>query len=94
MKYVLTDEYKAFESSFSQKFSDRPSVMSAFPYDVMTIINALNESGKKKEEIISYYNKHIVNGVTGRLYYDQKGNQKIDYLVMKYSGGKFTPIDK
>ena len=38
MSYVLTDKYKVFESSFSEKFKDRPSVMSAFPYDVMTII--------------------------------------------------------
>ena len=94
MSYVLTDEYKKFESSFSDKFNDRPSVMSAFPYDVMTIINALGKSGMKKEEIIKYYNEHEVNGVTGRLCYDKKGNQNIDYLVLKYSNGEFKTLDK
>lgn len=94
MSYVLTDKYKVFESSFSEKFKDRPSVMSAFPYDVMTIINALGESGMKKKEIIKYYNEHEVHGVTGILRYDQKGNQNIEYLVMKYENGEFKKLEK
>lgn len=92
MSFVLTDAYKDFESSFTEQFNDRPSVMSAFPYDVMSVINVLGESGTKKKDIIAYYNEHEVNGVTGRLKYDDKGNQIIDYLVMEYQNGHFSPI--
>lgn len=90
MTYVMTEAYRNFESEFSARFNDRPSVMSAFPYDVMTIINNLDLSGMKKPDIIKYYNENEVNGVTGRLVYDEKGNQLIDYKVVKYQNGKFV----
>ena len=89
MSFVLSDGYKKYEMDYKEKFSDRPSVMSAFPYDVMTIINNLKVSGLKKDEIISYYRDNVINGVTGRLVYDEKGNQIIDYLMLKYVDGTF-----
>lgn len=89
MTFVLSDAYKKYEIDYKGKYNDRPSVMSAFPYDVMTIINNLKVSGLKKDEIITYYKDNVINGITGRLVYDEKGNQIIDYIMLKYEDGIF-----
>ena len=90
LSYVLTESYKIFEKQYLKKYGDRPNILAAYPYDVMTIINNLNKSGVKKEDIIKYYNDNVVNGVTGRLWYDKKGNQNIDYQIMSYHDGQFV----
>lgn len=90
LSYVLTDSYKTFEKKYLEKYGDRPNIFAAYPYDVMTVINNLSKSGANKEDIIKYYNDNNVNGVTGRLWYDKKGNQNVDYQILKYHEGQFV----
>ena len=90
LSYVLSDEYKEFDKAYFEKFDEKPTVSAAFPYDVMTVVNNMKESGTKKEEIINYYNKNVVNGVTGRIVFNEKGKQEIKYEILKYINGEFT----
>ena len=90
LSFVMTEAYENFEKQYISEFGERPNIFAAYPFDVMTIINNLQLSGLTKEEIINYYNNNIVEGVTGRLWYDSKGNQKIDYQILKYQDGAFV----
>ena len=90
LSYVVTDQYKAFEEAYCKKYGEKPNIFAAYPYDVMTIINNMDNSGKDKQNIIRYYHKNIVSGVTGRMWYDEQGDQIIEYEILKYNDGVFV----
>lgn len=92
LTYVLSEDYARFEKEYQAQYNDRPNIFAAYPYDVMTLINNLHKSGIDKNSIIQYYNDNVVNGITGRLWFDAKGNQKIDYQIMMYQDGKFVGL--
>lgn len=89
LSYVLTNKYKEFEEEYFQKYGDKPNIFAAYPYDVMTIINNLDKSGMTKNDIIKYYQDNIINGITGRMWYDPQGDQIIEYEILKYQNGSF-----
>lgn len=90
LSYVLTDQYKAFEEAYCKKYGEKPNIFAAYPYDVMTIINNMDNSGIDKQNIIRYYHENIVSGVTGRMWYDEQGDQIIEYEILKYNDGVFV----
>lgn len=90
LSYVLSNEYKEFDKAYFEKFGEKPTVSAAFPYDVMTVVNNMKESGTQKEDIINYYSKNVVNGVTGRIIFNEKGKQEVKYEILKYINGEFT----
>jgi branched-chain amino acid transport system substrate-binding protein len=90
LSYVLSDEYIKFDKEYMKKYGEKPTVSAAFPYDVMTVVNNMKESGIKKEDIIKYYNSHDVNGVTGKIVFNDKGKQEVKYDILKYLNGEFT----
>ena len=89
LSYVLSDEYAEFDKAYIEKYNEKPTVSAAFPYDVMTVINNMKESGTKKQDIIKYYNEHEVNGVTGRISFNEKGKQEVKYEILRYINGEF-----
>ena len=89
LSYVLSEEYKKFDQEYFQEHGEKPTVSAAFPYDVMTVVNNMKESGTKKDEIIKYYNTHEVNGVTGRIIFNEKGKQEVKYQILRYVDGEF-----
>ena len=89
LSYVLSEEYKEFNKYYSEKYNEKPTVSAAFPYDVMTVVNNMKESGVKKTDIIKYYNEHVVNGVTGRIVFNENGKQEVKYQILKYIDGEF-----
>lgn len=89
LSYVLSDEYAEFDKAYSENFKEKPTVSAAFPFDVMTVVNNMKESGTKKADIIKYYNEHEVNGVTGRIIFNEKGKQEVKYEILKYIDGEF-----
>ena len=90
LSYVLSDEYKQFDKAYFEKFNEKPTVSAAFPYDVMTVVNNMKESGIQKEDIVKYYQNNIVNGVTGRLVFNENGKQDVKYEILRYVNGEFT----
>lgn len=90
LSYVLSDEYKKFDEEYSARFKEKPTVSAAFPYDVMTVVNNMKESGTKKSQIIEYYKNHNVRGVTGQIIFNEKGKQEINYQILRYISGEFT----
>ena len=90
LSYVLSDEYKIFDKEYYRKYDEKPTVSAAFPYDVMTVINNMKEFGMTKKEIVSYYKDHIVNGVTGRIVFNEDGKQNVEYQILRYINGEFT----
>lgn len=89
LSYVLSEEYDQFDKAYMEKYKEKPTVSAAFPYDVMTVVNNMKDSGTKKDDIIKYYNSHEVNGVTGRIVFNDKGKQAVKYQILRYINGEF-----
>lgn len=90
LAYVLSEEYKQFDRDYFKKYNEKPTVSAAFPYDVMTVVNNMKESGIDKEGIVKYYKNHVVNGVTGRIVFNEKGKQEVEYQILRYVNGEFS----
>lgn len=87
MEFILKSSFVNFVKEYRQKYNKKPYVFGAFAYDLMYVLNNLQKTGYEKEMIIDYYHKNEVNGITGRIMYDELGNQIIEYAILCYSNG-------
>lgn len=90
MDFVLSPKFDEFMRNYQSLYNKKPYVFGAFAYDLMTVINNLKETGLIKRDIIEYYSKNSVEGITGVIEYDNDGNQNIEYKILQYNDGNVS----
>jgi branched-chain amino acid transport system substrate-binding protein len=82
-------EYMAFRQKFQQTFNKIPGMVASYSYDGMRVlIEAIRIAGSNDREMIqkSLENIHL-NGVTGPIQFDEKGNRLGKFEIMKTKNG-------
>lgn len=89
----LKSKQGSFNSEFQLKYGDSPGAVATFAYDGMNLlIEAIKKAGVERENIQKSLTEIQLEGVTGLIQFDQKGNRSGSVEVTAVKNG--TPLLK
>lgn len=84
----LATRYKSFSKAYQNKYGSTPNALASYAYDGMNvIIEAIKKAGTDRENIQKSISALHLEGVTGTIGFDDKGNRKGNLVVMKILNG-------
>ena len=85
----LKPESEAFINEYQSLYGEIPGAVAAYSYDALNmIVEAVSTGGLDHEEIRKSLAAIKYNGVTGKIEFDDKGNRKGPFQLMKIKNGK------
>lgn len=94
MEFMLDSAFVNFMDKYQRTYNLKPYVFGAFAHDLMFVINNLDITGFKKNDIINFYDKNVIKGATGVIHYDKMGNQALQYSILKYTNEGLRKVIK